>query len=335
MRTIDVRGVLGLRYLSGDSANPSGMPPLRCGARSPLWRAAKVAGPLQHELGHELGINFELDDEFEINPSHVGGSNFTVEADSLSGHIAAQASLMCDGCGIIGVRRLPSAIDIMAIAEDQGMTQVDLRRQDFITGGGDWNTPGNWYGNTVPDSDDDATIRTPNASTVALSGQGHVENLTVLGPNALAIGTNTLFVDGVTKFDSSAIATFSTGGLLFSGMIEMIDSSFLLDGGSIIATDGMTIDDMSTVSGRGQIDVVDGDLVNEGLIRALGGSLFRADLNNGFRLDLDGTSDTGQLEVTGGDLIVRTVPNDTRHCRFHIPHRQRSDRERQPIAGWI
>ncbi len=47
MRTIDARGVLGLRYLSGDSAAPGGMPPCDAGHETHSGELPKVAGPLQ------------------------------------------------------------------------------------------------------------------------------------------------------------------------------------------------------------------------------------------------------------------------------------------------
>ncbi len=71
-----------------------------------------------HELGHELGVNsssgsWELDSSFLPTGSGVAVEN------AEGGHLRAQTALMTDALSN-GIRRLPSAIDIMAVAQDQG-----------------------------------------------------------------------------------------------------------------------------------------------------------------------------------------------------------------------
>ena len=110
-----------------------------------------------HEIGHALGIRDPAvgsDDYFPHAP-HVGGRSITIKGDHES-HLANRAALMCKSCGASGMRRLPSAIDILAAAEDNGVTDIDLPRQDYLgwVGVATWNNYGNWMGNQVPEADD-------------------------------------------------------------------------------------------------------------------------------------------------------------------------------------
>ena len=74
-----------------------------------------------HELGHELGVN-SSGGPWEADPAWLAGGTATIYENADEGHLAARTSLMCEGCGLQGTRRMPSAIDIMAVADDEVMS---------------------------------------------------------------------------------------------------------------------------------------------------------------------------------------------------------------------
>ena len=130
-----------------------------------------------HEIGHILGINScEVGSpNWEAEPDWVGGiAGVEFERDDDSGHLDARTSLMCSGCGDTGLRRLPSAIDIMAVADDEGMETIDLPRKVHLQG--IWHNALSWLGGSVPNSSDDTFIR-------------HGDNLPLLGQR---LGQNAL-----------------------------------------------------------------------------------------------------------------------------------------------
>ena len=91
-----------------------------------------------------------------------------------------------------GLRRLPSALDVLAIATcpSPAWTSLDLRRKDFLPGGSMvWNTAGNWVGNRVPDGLDDAAIRygqdIQQDVLIGLSGHAFCRNLLLTSASSL------------------------------------------------------------------------------------------------------------------------------------------------------
>ena len=290
-----------------------------------------------HELGHRLGVNYDsdvLDPDWEPQPSQVGGNTMGIEYDYR--HIAGTTALMAKGQGKPNRRRLPSAIDLLAVDDDEdAITGVDLPRQDFLGNVSEpndalttiWNIPSNWEGGTLPDQDDDAFVRPPTGS-ITLTGDATVKSLLIDESTSLDVQQNTLIVTGAT----SLIATNATdirgssslvvpaGGIFSSGgTMRVADLAEIhLLGGQLRATDQIVTitggtGDGGIIRGHGQIEL-DGttaSIVNNGTIRTdslptgitihnASGSITVASST----IDLDGTSEGGSVHVDTGDLTI-------------------------------
>ncbi len=292
---------------------------------------------LVHEIGHVLGLSHsqmaqpetvgEGDFDFDVSSTFNAGNFFAIEAAGTDpsdvndwAHIAAQ-SLMCNGCAATGLRRMPAATDVFAIASAAGWSTnlVDLPRQDFLSPlGTDWNTPGNWEGNQVPGSADDAFVR--NGNNIELSAGGRVENLLIDEDSSILTNNNRLTVD-----DTATI------GSIGDAVLQIADINNL-GGPPEFFADRLVINDSSTVQQIGDTSLVDIDeqlIINEGGLYLGSGTLNVAatlrnngtisggavilfitggelviNANGGNVLDLDGTSGDGILNATIGDLTI-------------------------------
>ena len=99
-----------------------------------------------HEIGHVLGLSHsamakaetvdEGDWDFDFNPAFIGGVSAAVKTagfdpDNVNdwAHIAAVA-LMCKSCAQTGLRRMPGATDVFAIASGANWSNILLQRSD-------------------------------------------------------------------------------------------------------------------------------------------------------------------------------------------------------------
>ena len=290
-----------------------------------------------HELGHRLGVGYDpdvIDPDWEPQPSQVGGNTMGIEYDYR--HIAGTTALMAGSQGAINHRRLPSAIDILAVDDDENaITGVDLPRQDFLGNVSEpndalttiWNIPSNWEGGTLPDQDDDAFVRPPTGS-ITLTGDATVKSLLIDNSTSLDIQQNTLMVTGAT----SLIATNATdirgssslivpaGGIFSSGgtmRVADLGEIHLLGGqlratGQIVTITGGT-GDGGVIRGHGQIELdnTTASIVNDGTIRtdslATGITIHNASGSvtvASSTIDLDGESEGGNIHVDTGDLTI-------------------------------
>lgn len=276
-----------------------------------------------HEVGHALGmsssndatVNETGDGFYDFNSIWVGGNSmgasiFTGGSDSL-GHLDNDEGLMFGGgLGLTGGGRvLPSATDILSMATGHNYNQIDLPRQDFLTGN-TWNLPDNWAGNQVPGSADDAYVRI--GANVSLIANGRVENLQVDTGNRVNTGNNLLRVDDTLLLEHNGVALrpflhVETGG-------EADADTLILNGGELLMTGGVadvhndllvqvSNGNRGRINGRGMIQIED-DIVNDGLIRANGGTLAIHLTGEFSDVDLDGLDEDGELEVTTADLII-------------------------------
>ncbi len=132
------------------------------GAPADAVNGFDILSTLIHELGHAVGLTVNVasgeyaDGDYDVPPGFVGGATMGIVGDF---HLDAHTSLMCGGCGATGLRRLPTATDVLAVATAAGWAEIDLPRQEFLSGT-DWQTPANWVGGALPDGDDVASIRT-------------------------------------------------------------------------------------------------------------------------------------------------------------------------------
>lgn len=161
---------------------------------------------LVHEIGHAIGLNNELDQTFELNPSQVFGS-CCVELDSADELVSTHLDL--GGTAMYFVmannkRVLPSAGDVLAIAnvETPGWS-VDLARVEY-QGTGNWSDTLKWLGGNVPNFKDLVFVRAEasliggievlNESKVTLNQDAHIAQLIVDEGGSLHTGSNLLEV---------------------------------------------------------------------------------------------------------------------------------------------
>lgn len=180
-----------------------------------------------HEIGHILGIYGTEPGEYNILPEHVGGLSNVLVLEGDGGHLGGgpmppssqnlvPGFLMCNGCATQGVRRFPTATDVLVIAEDQGITDVFLARVGRISSG-DWSTPSAWIGSDVPNSAQDAYIS--HGQTVTLSTDSAVKDLRVDGGSTFVIGDRIFSSTGKFNFVGPTSVSIASGGILYANEV--------------------------------------------------------------------------------------------------------------------
>lgn len=247
-----------------------------------------------HELGHELGIRSDVGDVFPLYPHQVGGATDAEVAAGPGGHIAPRSSLMCNACGYEGMRRLPSAVDILAIAHAAGYTTLNLPRTEFINVNSNFSSSQNWVGG-MSGTFNDATVRHGNSVVNATaSADMNFVNLTLLDDSWVSTGNRTLNVAQTLTIDAAGAATdarlsVDSGGTVAANRIRLINGGDLVMYGGLVAV--------------GRLDVV-GPFT--GQFAMLPGATLRVDRLTGFGDNLqflgnlqigDVGPDSGQLDV--------------------------------------
>ena len=299
----------------------NGSPPdlLEVGYRGGLSATAPAAATgaydllstIIHEIGHAVGLTTNVssgeyaDGDYDVPSNLVGGAVMAIKGDA---HIDPRVALMCGGCGAVDLRRMPTATDVFAAATGAGWTNIDLARQDFMTGS-DWNTDGNWEGNQVPGSADDAWVR--HGDNVNLSASGRVENLTVAEDSFIFTGGHRLTVDDELIIGDDAgtvggVSVLDAAGELDAGNITVRDNGYVsLLGGGLVDAGTVVIETGGSLNAAGTVDV-SSKLINDGTITAFtsGTSLTLTSTSAGGVWDLDGAGGNGKVGVTLGDLHV-------------------------------
>jgi hypothetical protein len=283
-------------------------------------------------VGHLLGMSSYaslthaeiLDGDFDFDSQNVFGKT-----------LAAQCDKDNDGYGnatlddpyavtawwtgfATSARVRPSHTDLLSMAAGDNFTLLDLPRREFY-GGTDWNTPGNWSGNAIPGSADDAFVRAsgPNGEirSVHLSANGTARSLTVAEASNVYTNAYLLYVAGTTLvdgFDTDLIV--GAGGTLHSGtLINQNQAQVWVDSGSINVG---TFQNDAQFLGVGTV-TISSSLVNNGSIAANAGTLTLRTSGTA-SLDLDGTHElaagpaAGQLLLTpaGSDMVIDGPLND-------------------------
>ena len=238
----------------------------------------------------------------------VGGiAGVEFEGDDDSGHLDARTSLMCSGCGDTGLRRLPSAIDIMAVADDEGMETIDLPRKVHLQG--IWHNALSWLGGSVPNSSDDTYIRHGDKSP--LSANASARTLYISDESSLTTWDNELSisqrVDVVSRGSLPSEVAVSLGGqvdfnnlTLDGGILDLRGGLATLEGVTTITSNA---DFTGKISGQGTVDVF-GLIVNDGRIvcDSTLGLTFNA-VSVASRFDLDGSGvESGLVDARQGRL---------------------------------
>ncbi len=300
-----------------------------------------------HEVGHVLGLSSSMasqeardsggvfgagDFDFDVPSTFANGDPFAVRASGTNpddvndwAHVAA-ASFMCDSCAATGLRRLPAAADILAIAACSNWTSIDLPRQDFLPRQGigtgsstDFNNATNWEGNQVPSTADEAYLRLGtlvgggagiDIQLTAARGVGSllVSNATDLFTNANlldVVGTTTIEFDGNFPFPQIFVATsgeLESGDLIVNGG-ELDMSGGLADIQNDLTLTADTLGREGAISGSGTVDVA-GTLINNGRITGTDevSPLLNFISAAASPWDLDGTSGNGEVYATAGNI---------------------------------
>jgi hypothetical protein len=185
-----------------------------------------------HELGHVLAINNVLPGNWTIDPQHVGGQadvwvlgTFAIPGGShLAGDWQVPGFLMCPASPT-GQRILPSATDILVIADDQNISQVHLARVDRI-GGGQWSNASSWIGGDVPDNTQDVYIRTPGDMSVTLDTDAQAKNIYAGVTASLGVQNHRLTVQGTLDYNAGTLHV-AAGGVIDAHKIiaDQIDAN--------------------------------------------------------------------------------------------------------------
>ena len=276
-----------------------------------------------HELGHLLGVgnmpagvNEILDGNYDLPSLMLGGRSMAAIAalDSQGNpvpHIKHTGALMTPLIGA-GVRAMPSALDVLAMAAVSDWTQIDLQRQDFLVGT-DWGTPGNWVGARIPDDEDDVYLRGEfnnlvGSGDVVLDGKRKVRNLFIGTSSNLRTGSSLLDVSETTTIDSGGTFPFpqifvEAGGELLTKDLEIIGGELDMEGGLAVIQNKVT--NNGGITGYGTIDVQT-QLNNEGTISADGGTLRFTSSNNSQGVFVaDGLSGNGRVRANSGNIIFQ------------------------------
>jgi hypothetical protein len=269
-----------------------------------------------HEMGHLLGIRSEYiddDHDYEFHKKHHGGdyaaANEVDDGDDDDGHLAALTTLMRDGGGMLGVRQLPSATDLMAMAYQLGPVDVNLPRMDFLGHHGtSWDEPLNWIGGRVPSTFNEAFVR--NGTPVVLSNSFNTaRNLFVSDDSSLTTtGSSTLKVYHELRVGNRANGTSGevhVGDLTGVPWLEVetlrIQRGFvdLASPNSVLLVHrDASLEAAGALTGAGAVEVK-GMLNNDGEISAGASLLF----GYGGELTLNGI-EGGQLDLDGGREAV-------------------------------
>jgi len=298
----------------------AGSPPevLEVGFRGPAVAGGAADGHLDvfstviHEMGHALGLTGNVasgevaDGDYDAPASMVRGTNTDIlETAPDNYHIADGVALMCSGCGASGLRRMPSATDVLAIAAASGWTRVDLPRQDFL-GGSDWNNGYNWEGGNPPGAFDDAFLRLQGSNPTAnLSARGNAANLFVgEGDNVDTESFKLDVVDTATVDGFNSDVIVRDGGELEADRVVIQNQAEVFMAGGLLDANRVTVgsDSVLTAASGGSPNVdVQTDLTNNGTIRATGDATMTFTSSGGSVWNLDG-SGNGVIEAVTGDV---------------------------------
>jgi len=272
-----------------------------------------------HEIGHALGVGLGVDGtEYEPYQSQVGAHNMTIKPGD--NHIKPRSSLMCKGCAATGVRRMPSAVDALAVAKDEGYSDgLDLNRKYFVgdgmgatTEGQNWQRGLRWIGGEKPEKNDDTYIISPKSrlndddrnvnvslSTSSNSGDGHTRNLYMGNDVHLHVGGRTLNARenikvGVGPSPSGA----DDASLNVDGGTVKADTIRTTQTGNLDMLNDATVRARSFLINRGRVGregTVEfaSQFINYGTLRASSGTL-----------RLTATSSGGTVDLVSGEVLA-------------------------------
>lgn len=211
-----------------------------------------------HEMGHVLGIGADAlgePGEFNIDPQHVNGlTDVLVLEDDDSGHLAGDGLipfLMCEGCGAMGVRRLPTATDVLVIAEDQGISNVRLQRVGSTSSGLSSST-NRWIGGAVPNSSQDVYIS--HGGTLTLDANLASKDFRIDSGNSVDTQGNLLSSQGTLWLNGGSL-NVPAGGKVVADVINLDSGNMTTSAGSLVRFNTLLDPGAITANFNGSVSV--------------------------------------------------------------------------------
>jgi len=266
-----------------------------------------------HEIGHALGVGVPIFD-YDVYPPFIDWQHnveIITTADG-GGHLRDKMALLAYSSAAPGLRRLPSFVDIVAIADDEDFTSVDLPRKEWMGRfSGAWQEAGNWMGNRVPDEGDAAYIR--QGTRVRMFYDTVVFDVHVLDGSTLSPQLQRLNVLNRIVVQDDDPDSFTRAKLQVEHDSDVVAYDVFLRGGmlklenepTVTVWHDVVVEEFNGVKGliegTGFVDV-GGRLINDGRIVSSGGIAFRGDPGS-TNWDLDGPNETGTIDALYGPLI--------------------------------
>ena len=252
-----------------------------------------------HEIGHKVGINYAWGEDYDLESFLIGGFADT-DIRATLGHLTCDRALMSATFGT-NMRRLPSAIDLFAIVDDQDYTSIRLRRMDLLDNAfgilpNGWDQRMNWEGGSLPVDTTDVTLRKSamvfggaRAGTLAL---GFPFTAPVDGGLRLRLlpGADLAVTGRATVGRGEELSVMATAHLGVA-VLRLVAADLVLDGGTVDVVEQLQLQPVANVAtasrivGHGRV-TVGGALLNQG-------ALVAADQGTGDPLAID----------TGGGLL--------------------------------
>lgn len=210
-----------------------------------------------HEVGHILGISGTEPGNYNIYPQHVGGdANVTVLEHPESGHLGGNEmtpGFLMNPATPRGQRVYATATDVLVIAEDQGITVVQLARVGSIISTS-WSTSLNWIGGDVPNATQDVYIA--HGGGITLDVDASVKSMLVSPGNSLAVGGRQ-FRAAETLNSAGGALSVAAGGTIEAHRIVGDPASLSTTPGSLVRFDQFSTRDSSTtgVTFQGSVEI--------------------------------------------------------------------------------
>jgi autotransporter-associated beta strand protein len=206
-----------------------------------------------------------------------------------------------DSASIGGQRTLPSATDVLVIAEDQGISDVKLARVTRISAG-NWSDANAWIGGDVPSAAQDAYVT--QGGTVSLDVNASVKSLLIDNSTVDAQG-RALTSGGDVKLVGGTLAVGAGGSITSAGDIDIAHGT--IDAGGSITSGGdvKLVDGTISVGAGGSITSGDVNIVSGTLSVASGGSVSADKINGDINIV------NGSLSVaSGGSISANKIDGD-------------------------
>ena len=220
---------------------------------------------------------------------------------------------------LFGKRQRPAIVDILAIGEAAGWTEIHLPRK-YSLGSGEWTEGDMWLGDRVPNAGNNVyIINQEEDATVNLYSEGEAREVYITDGNALNVTFGELDAYSVDMRGEGSQLNVDSGALLDTVYVDLY-------GGTTLHLADATADIFWTLYNDGLIrggnsEIELHTLINDGAIRSNGGPLTIVSTSNDATLDLDGTMEwitDREIRATTGDLTFDGEIHDAISIRMVV-----------------